>query len=324
MLLGIVPTQAEAQATAQVTWVQGSVEQYVQGAPPPRPVSFGTILGQGDRLVTKANASVEFRLPDGSLVKVGELATVNLQEIPFDPSTGKKGTILGLVWGKVRALVGKIAAPRDRFEIHTPTGIAGVTGTDWGSEVGAPPVEDFLNFDGGVAGGGRTELRRAIPSGHWGRLIDGRLGDPQPIPPHVLEAWNREMPFQTGTPTAQDAQIDLALGALEDPLLQRTLFPPGTQEGAPVFPPYKQEPPAAQTDFGGPPMPVPPPLPPKPEPPTPEPPAPPIPTPEPPPLPPPPGPPPPPCDKPPCRRGFDIKGGPLGVVPVPTQPGRPK
>jgi hypothetical protein len=46
-----------------------------------------------------------------------------------------------------------------------------------------------------------------------------------------------------------DEVIDVALGALEEPLRP---WRPGTSTlvpGAPVWPPYKQEPPAAQRDF---------------------------------------------------------------------------
>lgn len=54
-----------------------------------------------------------------------------------------------------------------------------------------------------------------------------------------------------------DESIDMVLGALESPNVQRLLVPPGTQEGAPVYPPYKQEPPAAQSDFRPKPAPLP-------------------------------------------------------------------
>jgi hypothetical protein len=43
--------------------------------------------------------------------------------------------------------------------------------------------------------------------------------------------------------------VDIALNALEGPVVQPLLVPPGAQRGIPAFPPYKQEPPAAQRDF---------------------------------------------------------------------------
>ncbi len=54
-----------------------------------------------------------------------------------------------------------------------------------------------------------------------------------------------------------DERIDLAMNAIEGPVFHRTLVPYGTQEGAPLFPIYKQQPPAAQQDFRPPPPPPP-------------------------------------------------------------------
>jgi hypothetical protein len=52
-----------------------------------------------------------------------------------------------------------------------------------------------------------------------------------------------------------DERIDLAMNAIEGPVFHKTLVPYGTQEGAPLFPIYKQQPPAAQQDFRPPPPP---------------------------------------------------------------------
>jgi hypothetical protein len=46
-----------------------------------------------------------------------------------------------------------------------------------------------------------------------------------------------------------DETLDLALGALEGPAVQRVLVPPGSSEGPAVFPPYQQQPPAVQGDL---------------------------------------------------------------------------
>jgi len=53
---------------------------------------------------------------------------------------------------------------------------------------------------------------------------------------------------QTAARSADEA-IDVALGAIEAPVVQPLLVPPGRGQGIPPLPPYKQEPPAAQQDF---------------------------------------------------------------------------
>jgi hypothetical protein len=68
------------------------------------------------------------------------------------------------------------------------------------------------------------------------------LGATAPAPAHA-QAVGRV------TSLSADEAVDLALGALEGPVVQRVLVSPGSQEGPAVFPPYQQQPPAAQGDL---------------------------------------------------------------------------
>lgn len=54
---------------------------------------------------------------------------------------------------------------------------------------------------------------------------------------------------QRAVSRSADETIDVALNAIEGPVLQPFTVPPGGRRGIPPFPPYKQEPPAAQRDF---------------------------------------------------------------------------
>lgn len=48
---------------------------------------------------------------------------------------------------------------------------------------------------------------------------------------------------------AADIKVDKALKALNPPVLQPVLYPPDEAKGAPAWPLYKEQPPAAQQDF---------------------------------------------------------------------------
>jgi hypothetical protein len=68
----------------------------------------------------------------------------------------------------------------------------------------------------------------------------------------LLLAWAGQARAQAPAPPASlaaDEAVDTALGSLQDPVVQRALIPPGTQEGPSLFPPYRQQPPAAQEDL---------------------------------------------------------------------------
>ncbi len=68
----------------------------------------------------------------------------------------------------------------------------------------------------------------------------------------LLVVWAGSARAQAPDPPASlaaDEAVDAALGAFQDPVVRRALIPPGTQEGPSLFPPYRQQPPAAQEDL---------------------------------------------------------------------------
>jgi hypothetical protein len=61
---------------------------------------------------------------------VGENSRVEVNEFIYDPANNQRSTVLRLLQGKARALVGKFfAGPGSRFEVHTPTAVAAARGT---------------------------------------------------------------------------------------------------------------------------------------------------------------------------------------------------
>ena len=70
----------------------------------------------------------------------------------------------------------------------------------------------------------------------------------------VVDAATNEMAATNETvvstnSVAVDLKIDKELKALNPPVLQPVLYPPDDTKGAPVWPLYKEQPPAAQQDF---------------------------------------------------------------------------
>src|SRR5207247_5895166 len=65
-----------------------------------------------------------------SMLTVGENSRVEVNEFIYDPANDQRSTVLRLVQGKARALVGKLfAGLGSRFEVHTPTAVAAARGT---------------------------------------------------------------------------------------------------------------------------------------------------------------------------------------------------
>jgi hypothetical protein len=126
-----------AQTTiGKFTFVQGRVD--VLRAPATRavPVKIGDAVFVGDIIRAKSNSKAEIAFSDGNVVKIAPNTRMEISEYMFEEAKGKG--ILKLSRGKVQAIVQQKIAKKiasfgeaNRFEIHTPTAIAGVRGTNF-------------------------------------------------------------------------------------------------------------------------------------------------------------------------------------------------
>ena len=80
-----------------------------------------------DVLNTQANGRARVSLDDGSVLNVGSDSSVKV--VKHD--AGAQQTDLEVTVGKIRTQAQKISRPDGKFEVHTPSGVAGVVGTDF-------------------------------------------------------------------------------------------------------------------------------------------------------------------------------------------------
>ena len=99
----------------------------------------------GDSVNTGKLARARVTLDDGSILNVGSESILNI--VKHD--AGTQQTELELTFGRVRASAVKLTKPGASFKIRTPTGVAGVVGTDF-----FLAFEDFITrlvvFEGSV------------------------------------------------------------------------------------------------------------------------------------------------------------------------------
>lgn len=100
--------------------------------------------------IEKSKAKVLF--VDDTILNIGERTKIEITEHIFDPEKDKRSTIIKLIDGKVRALVGRFfSGPDSKFEIHTPTAVAaarGSYGIVWVAEVEGKIQTGVLNLKG--------------------------------------------------------------------------------------------------------------------------------------------------------------------------------
>jgi hypothetical protein len=80
-----------------------------------------------DQLQTNAAGRMRVNLRDGSILSLGS----NSQMHVVQHDAAAQQTTLEMLFGRLRSQVVKLTQPNSKFEVHTPTAVAGVIGTDF-------------------------------------------------------------------------------------------------------------------------------------------------------------------------------------------------
>ena len=80
-----------------------------------------------DLLQTNQNGRLRVGLRDGSILSLG--SNSQMRVVQHEPMAQQ--TTLELLFGRLRSEVVKLTQPNSKFEVHTPTAVAGVIGTDF-------------------------------------------------------------------------------------------------------------------------------------------------------------------------------------------------
>ena len=129
-LTGIAPSGAVAADVGQIKVSKGTVN--IERAKQRVPVTVGTVVQEGDVLITGADGSAGITFKDNSLLSVGPDSVLAIDRFAFD-STTHAGRVRDLAAsGHLAAVSGKIAkASPDAMRVRTPATILGVRGTEF-------------------------------------------------------------------------------------------------------------------------------------------------------------------------------------------------
>ncbi|MBZ5511499.1 MAG: FecR family protein [Acidobacteriia bacterium] len=106
----------------------------------------GAEVQVNDLLRTDDQGRVRIKLLDQSVLSIGVKS--QLRVVRHDPAS--RQTSVELNFGKLRAQVAKITRAGGRFEVRTPTAVAGVIGTDFGVDASDPDLTKFICISGNV------------------------------------------------------------------------------------------------------------------------------------------------------------------------------
>ena len=128
-LLLLAGDQVSAQGkTAQITFLEGKATRRREGRSAVE-LRQGTALTTGDLVETREEARLEIRFSDGSLLRLGPKAKLQLSEAHFTGGPARRRMTAKLFFGQIWAKVTSVIQGDQKFQIETENAVAGVRGT---------------------------------------------------------------------------------------------------------------------------------------------------------------------------------------------------
>lgn len=126
---------AQSAGSAKVILARAPAE-LTTGQGPAQPLQKGATLAPGTRVKTGKGGAAEIVLGDGSLVRLGELSDLEIEQIDTDAGGRPTTSRFNLQSGQARAwvarqVVAKVSTGMGRFAVQTPTAVAAVRQTDF-------------------------------------------------------------------------------------------------------------------------------------------------------------------------------------------------
>ena len=109
--------------------VQGKALVTRANAQKPVPVKSADPVIFKDLDETEFNSRAEILLDDGSTLTIGEDTVIRIDELVYNPKTNRRSVSIRLAVGSIQLNVAKNSNPDSKFNVITPTLVAGVRGT---------------------------------------------------------------------------------------------------------------------------------------------------------------------------------------------------
>ena len=129
-LLALAPTMAPAEEVGTIAAIEPTAE--IERGGEQIPVTLGAAVLLGDTLRTGPTGKLRVVFRDESVVNLTGGTELVVNEQVFKPEEGTFTSVLGVVRGKVRAMVSEYYSnPGASFQVETRTAVAGARGTDF-------------------------------------------------------------------------------------------------------------------------------------------------------------------------------------------------
>lgn len=171
----------------------------------------GMRLYEGDVLKTGGKSKAVIELDDGSVTQITSLANLKMEKMQRKLSS--RQTDLNVELGKSWMKVKKLNEKKDKFDVSTPSAVAGVRGTYFSTEVEQTADSEFDVFEGLIAVSQKGDRSQAVAvaSSQRSQVKKGRLPTAaQKIPEEELkEGLSQGIEGAAGS--SDDANYDLKI-----------------------------------------------------------------------------------------------------------------
>lgn len=194
LLFLVFPLAAHAEeAIGKVVFVKGEATVVRPSDPKPQPLEFNAEIFQMDTLETR-KGELKVLFEDQTVLSLQSQSKVLITEHVYRPNQGSRKSIFDILKGNVRTIIERAAFLRnDDVELHTPTAVAGIRGTDVGTRVvkESPTVTYFICFDGSI----ETWLKEnpaetlMVGAGEMTKIQDTPPTEKESIPPEMEQKF---------------------------------------------------------------------------------------------------------------------------------------
>lgn len=122
------PASSAGSFGAQIADFSGDVFVVYKGMPGKSPAKKDLKLVPGDAVETGKGAEAEILYEDGNLTRLDEGSRMVIEKLDVLEGASRE-TVIKLDAGRIKNAVSKLVDKRSKFEVHTPSAVAGVTGT---------------------------------------------------------------------------------------------------------------------------------------------------------------------------------------------------
>ncbi|HET9869642.1 MAG TPA: FecR family protein [bacterium] len=213
------PASAAVSSQGTLISVSGKVEVRPQAGGPGRSAKVGTLVGEGQRVVTGKDSGAILEFFDGSQVILKPGTDFWLSKLR-KPSAKDKILHFKLLAGALLAQVTKLASASSSFEIEAGGVVCGVRGTQFSMEYDPAKDQVLLEVKEGRVYARSRGWSQDFGAGERGRFHQGRWagrpggeGLPPSVPPPHLALDDMRSQFQRTVRLGHDAvQTDPAVG----------------------------------------------------------------------------------------------------------------